>query len=178
VAGGAATFERLTVTGGIGSTVPLALACSPRGVGAAPAGGGLLPAGSTPLPALALAVDVGVCPRGKEPPAPGVEFGVCQPCGFGQFSFGGGSACSACPPGGLCPGGVAGEATPVKAYAGYWRSSNESDVPLFPCPVRFEWMEWNGDGWMDGERERETHEPLRPWPFLSCLSHALTRNNT
>jgi hypothetical protein len=144
VLGGAATFERLTLTGGVGTTVPVSLSCTPRGASAAPPAGGLLPAGTLPLPDLSVAVPVGICPRGKEPPAPGAAFGVCTPCPFGRFSYGGGGGCSPCPEGGLCPGGAAGEETPVKAYAGYWRSTNETGVPLFPCPVRV----WIGGGWM------------------------------
>ena len=136
MAAGAATFERLTLTGGVGRTIPLALSCTPRGPALAPPAGGLLPAGATPLPALPLTIPVAICPRGKEPPPAGAAFGVCAACPFGRFSFGGGGACVPCPSGGLCPGGAAGEATPVKAYAGYWRSTNESAVPLFPCPVR------------------------------------------
>ena len=58
---------------------------------------------------------------------------MCSPCPFGTFSFDG-SSCTPCREGGLCPGGAAGEATPVKAYAGHWRSTNDTDVPLYRCP--------------------------------------------
>ena len=154
VAGGAATFEWLVLTGGVGTTVPISLSCTPRGTAASPPAGGLLPAGTLPLPPLPLSVSVGICPRGKEPPVPGAAFGVCAPCPFGRFSYGGGGACSPCPEGGLCPGGVAGESTPVKAYAGYWRSTNETGVPLFPCPVR---MRMEGEaGWLGAVLQGET----------------------
>ena len=164
VANGAATFERLTLTGGVGSVVPLALACTPRGPALAPPAGGLLPSGSTPLPPLPLTIPVGICPRGKEPPAPGAAFGVCVACPFGRFSYGGGGACIPCPEGGLCPGGAAGETTPVKGYAGYWRSNNETGVPFFPCPVRKEEREEMGS------RDEKSQKKKKKKAFLSSLS--------
>ena len=126
---GVALFDRLVVTGGVNSSITLDLACAPPGAGR-PA---VLPP-VAPLPPLALAVAVAACPRGRQPPPAGTLYPVCIPCPFGSYSYDGVS-CAPCREGGLCPGGAAGESTPLKSYAGYWRSSNAIDVPLYRCPA-------------------------------------------
>ena len=116
VAAGRALFDRLVVTGGIGSEVPLRVSCVPS-----PAAGKLVLLSRVPkavteeeasssslttslvdvpasLPALPLKLSVSECGRGTQAPPPEskIPYPVCSPCAFGTYSFDGASPCAPC----------------------------------------------------------------------------------
>lgn len=113
VSAGRALFDRLVVTGGIGSEVPLTVGCVPS-----PAAGKLGLLSRVPkaaaedgpwaeasslvdvpvaLPALPLKVSVSECGRGTQAPPPEskISYPVCSPCPFGTYSFSG-NTCAPC----------------------------------------------------------------------------------
>ena len=119
VAAGRALFDRLVITGGIGSEVPLRVGCVPspaagklellsrvpEAVATGGEEGASSPSSSSSLvdvpaslPALPLTLSVSECGRGTQAPSPEskIAYPVCSPCPFGTYSFDGASSCAPC----------------------------------------------------------------------------------
>ncbi len=116
---GRAVFSELQITGTIGNTIRIEIACTTQVEYLS----GLVSPRS--LPVVGFDVELSGCPPGSSPVGTG-EGDVCVACRFGTFNDDG-RECSSCPRGAMCPGG-----SDVLSEANWWRSSAAS-LEFYQC---------------------------------------------
>ncbi|KAK9829421.1 hypothetical protein WJX72_005757 [[Myrmecia] bisecta] len=120
---GQSTFRQFQVTGGIGASFQLNIACAPSTTGQNP----FLPA-TYPLAPISFPLTVANCPPGTRQAGE-----ICQACDQNTYNFDG-RQCLKCPAGGVCPGGTEGTVTAIQSLQGYWRAGNTS-LNLYRCTL-------------------------------------------